>query len=136
MMPVIAYNLLQSIDLLTKAAQHLSEKCVAGLEADPERCAALIERSLAMCTALAPRIGYDNAATIAKRAFANRQNVRDVALEIAGSTPEQAAALLSEWSGSQASFPHGVPITKEIEELLDPWGQTVRGTGVGGSAGG
>jgi fumarate hydratase class II len=136
MMPVIAYNLLQSIDLLAKAAQHLAEKCVAGIEADEERCALLIERSLAMCTALAPRIGYDNAAAIAKRAYATRRNVREVALEIAGSTPEQAAELLAEWSSAPVGFPHGVPTAHEVEELLDPFGQTVRGTGVGGSAGG
>ena len=74
MMPVIAYNLLQSIDLLANAAQHLADKCVdatkhlegkdvegvAAIEADEERCHELIERSLAMCTALAPRIGYDS----------------------------------------------------------------------------
>jgi fumarate hydratase class II len=136
MMPVIAANLLQSIDLLAKATQHLAEKCVAGLEADAERCALLIERSLAMCTALAPRIGYDNAAAIAKKAYATQRNVREVALELAGSTPEHAAELLAEWSSSPVAFPSGVPTANEIEALLDPFGQTVRGTGVGGSAGG
>src|SRR3954453_7361738 len=83
MMPVIAHNLLQSIDLLANAAQHLADKCVeaekflAGqrvdgvvrIEADAERCQGLVEQSLAMCTALAPRIGYDNASAIAKTAF-------------------------------------------------------------------
>ncbi len=72
MMPVLAYNLLQSIDLLANAAQHLGEKCVAGIKAEPTNCANSIERSLAMCTALAPRIGYDLAAAVAKTAFKRR----------------------------------------------------------------
>ncbi len=117
MMPVIAYNLLQSIDLLTNAAEHLAEKCVKGIEADTERCQLLIERSLAMCTALAPRIGYDNAAKIAKAAYASNRNVRDIAMEMAGTTP-------------------GFPTLEEIDALLEPHGQTVRGTGVGAAAGG
>ena len=54
MMPVLAYNLLQSIELLANAAGHLDAKCVAGIQADEGRCRELIERSLAMCTALAP----------------------------------------------------------------------------------
>ena len=81
------------------------------------RCRLLIERSLAMCTALAPRIGYDNAATIAKAAYASNRDVRDIAREMAETTP-------------------GFPTLEEIDTLLDPHGQTVRGTGVGGSAGG
>ncbi len=102
MMPVIAYNLLQSIDLLADAAEHLADKCVevgrrgarsratfAGVEADAERCQELIERSLAMCTALAPRIGYDAAAAIAKKAYASGQVVREVALELAGKGPRR-----------------------------------------------
>ncbi|MBV8677066.1 MAG: class II fumarate hydratase [Planctomycetaceae bacterium] len=117
MMPVLAYNLLQSIDLLADAAEHLAEKCVKGIEADVERCRLLIERSLAMCTALAPRIGYDNAAKIAKAAYASNRDVRDIAREMAETAP-------------------GFPTRDEIDALLDPHGQTVRGTGVGGSAGG
>src|SRR5262249_7408371 len=83
LMPVIAHNLLQSIALLTNAAQHLEDKCidarkhlegkdaqgVTAIEADAQRCQLLIERSLAICTALAPRIGYDNAAALAKVAY-------------------------------------------------------------------
>jgi len=146
-MPVIAYNLLQSIDLLANAAQHLCDKCitiapgvkaakdaldreVAGIEADAEHCAESIERSLAMCTALAPRIGYDAAAALAKKAYKMGRSVREVALELAGKPAEQAAALLGvEPIG-------GPPTAEEIGRLLEPRGQTVRGTGVGGAAGG
>ena len=93
MMPVIAYNLLQSIDLLANAAEHLADKCVdaekllagqgrrrrrRGSRPTPSAASELIERSLAMCTALAPRIGYDNAAAIAKKAYQGRaQRPRD-----------------------------------------------------------
>ncbi len=130
MMPVIAFNLLQSIDLLANAAKAFEEKCVAGIEADAERCNLLIERSLAMCTALAPSIGYDAAAAVAKKAFASGRNVRDVAMELAGQSPEQAASLL------EVPVKGAVPTVEEVDRLLDPHGQTVRGTGTGGSAGG
>ena len=62
MMPVMAYNLLQSIELLASAAEAFTERCVDGIEADRERCESFIEQSLAMCTPLAPVIGYDKAA--------------------------------------------------------------------------
>jgi fumarate hydratase class II len=62
MMPLIAYNLLQSIDLLSNGSEIFARRCVAELEADNEKCRANIERSLAMCTALVPLIGYDSAA--------------------------------------------------------------------------
>ena len=57
------------------------EKCIDGLEADRERCAALVEHSLAMATALAPRIGYDAAAKIAKQSFETGRPVREIARE-------------------------------------------------------
>jgi fumarate hydratase class II len=151
MMPVLAYNLLQSIDLLTSAAQHLADKCidatrhlagkkvdgVSSIEADEARCQLLIEQSLAMCTALAPRIGYDNAAAIAKSAYREGTTVRDVALGLVGSTPEEAEARLGK-PASAASLKEkgGLPSADEIGRLLEPHGQTVRGTGVGGSGGG
>ena len=149
MMPVMAYNLLQSIDLLANAAGHLVDKCidvapdvkvfgnVRGVEAEPERCADLIERSLAMCTALAPRIGYDAAAAIAKKSFATGKFVRQVALDFVGKTPTEVAAIL-ELDDAAASIllKTGVPSGEEITRLLDPYSQTVRGTGVGGSGGG
>ncbi len=80
MMPVMTYNLLQSIELLTNAVEQFNVRCLHGLEANRQRCEALIEESLAMCTALAPVIGYDRAAAIAKQAHATGQTVREVAL--------------------------------------------------------
>jgi fumarate hydratase class II len=152
MMPVIAYNLLQSIELLAGAASHLATKCVDAraffkaheikppgvdqLVAEEARCADLIERSLAMCTALAPHIGYDPAARIAKVAFTTGRNVREVALELVGKTPEEVAALLELDAVPEKLKKDGVPTAEEINRLLEPHGQTVRGTGVGGPAGG
>ena len=149
MMPVIAYNLLQSIDLLANAAGHLVDKCVEvapdvkvfgnvrGVEAESERCADLIERSLAMCTALTPRIGYDAAAAIAKKSFATGKFVRQVALDLVGKTPTEVAAILDlDDAAASLLLRSGVPSAEEITRLLDPYSQTVRGTGVGGSGGG
>jgi fumarate hydratase class II len=81
MMPVMAYNLLQSIELLSRAARVFADRTVAGLEADRARCEGLVEQSLAMCTSLAPLIGYDKAADIAKESFKTGKTVRQVALE-------------------------------------------------------
>ena len=81
MMPVMAHNLLESISLLTRASSNFTEKCLKGLEADEERCAEMIEKSLAMCTALSPKIGYEAAAKIAKEAYQSGRTVREVARE-------------------------------------------------------
>jgi len=81
MMPLIAHNLLQSIRLLSNATYNFSLRCIKGLEADRERCEEMIEKSLALATALTPKIGYDNAARVAKKAYENRKTIRQVALE-------------------------------------------------------
>ena len=81
MMPVMAHNLLQAIDLLSNGVTQFTSRCLEGLDADRERCESLIEESLAMCTALAPVIGYDQAAAIAKQAFETDKTVREVARE-------------------------------------------------------
>jgi len=81
MLPVIAYNLLQSIHLLSSATTVLAEKCVDGISANKERCASNLEQSLALATGLVPAIGYDKAAAIAKEAYEKRKTVREVAME-------------------------------------------------------
>ncbi len=81
MMPLIAHNLLQSIHLLANGVDHFSRRCVDGLEADRERCEEMVERSLALATALTPKIGYDEAARIAKKAYDQRKTIRQVAEE-------------------------------------------------------
>ena len=81
MMPMMASNLLESIHILGTAAANFAEHCIVGLQANRERCAALIEQSQSMCTALAPEIGYDAAAQIAKESFASGKTVRQIAQE-------------------------------------------------------
>jgi fumarate hydratase class II len=78
MIPVIAWNVLTSIDLLARALPLFSGRCVAGLQADAERCAALVEQSLALATALVPRLGYDASAAIARESVATGKTVRQL----------------------------------------------------------
>ncbi|HWR53996.1 MAG TPA: class II fumarate hydratase [Bryobacteraceae bacterium] len=102
MMPVIAHDLLESIELLAAATKNFEQKLVSGLEADRERAASFVEQSLAMVTVLAREIGYDKAAALAKEAYATKRTVRDVAREQSG-LPEP-----------------------RLNELLDPGSQTGR----------
>jgi fumarate hydratase class II len=105
MMPVIAYNLLQSVEILANSSRLLADLCVSGLQANAQRCEALVEESLAMVTALAPVIGYDRAAEIAKEAFATGRTVRELCSE------------------------KGVLPPEELERVLDARAQTEGGAG-------
>lgn len=80
MLPVIAYNLLQSIDLLESASIVLAQKCVDEITANRERCSSYLEQSLALCTGLVPAIGYDKSAAIAKEAYEKGMSIREVAV--------------------------------------------------------
>ena len=81
MMPVIAYDLLQSIEILANGSKVLAEKCVSGITADRQRCWEYADRSLMVVTAMTPHIGYDNAAKVAKKAIAEGKSIRQVILE-------------------------------------------------------
>jgi fumarate hydratase class II len=96
MMPLIARNLLESIEILAGVAKVFKEKCTDGIQANVERCEATIEKSLSLCTSFAPVIGYDKAAGLAKEAFASGKTIREVA---------RAKKVLPE---------------KEIDAILDP----------------
>ena len=112
MMPLIAFNLLQSIEILASSSALLAEKCVEGIEANRERCEELVERSLAMVTSLVPRIGYDAAAEIAKESMRTGRTVRELCRE-------------------RQVLPEA-----ELAEALDPWAQTEGGIHAGGGASG
>jgi fumarate hydratase class II len=103
MMPVLAHNLLESIELLANAADTFAEKCVDGLEANEGRARELVERNAIIVTALNPHIGYDNGARIAKESVATGRSVRELVLE---------AGLMSE---------------AELDEALDLKGMTEGG---------
>src|SRR5216117_2317422 len=81
MMPVIAHNLFFSMMILTNATRMLAERCVEGIEADAAQCAYWLERSPALVTALAPMIGYAEAAKLAKEAIAKNVTVRQLVME-------------------------------------------------------
>jgi len=110
MMPMAAHNLLWAIDILANAARNFRERCVEGLMAT-ERGPAMVERGLMLATALAPAIGYDAAAEIAKEAALSGRTIREVARERTG---------LSE---------------AELDRLLDPARMTEPGLGAGPAAG-
>jgi aspartate ammonia-lyase len=96
MMPVIAQALLQSLDLLARGIAAFTTRCVAGVQADVERCRGYAEGTLALVTALSPRIGYERAAGLAKEVWSSGRSVREVATE------------------------QGILSPAEISELLDP----------------
>jgi fumarate hydratase class II len=84
MMPVMAYDVLQSIELLSAVSRNFETRMIAGLEVDAERASSLVEKSLAMVTVLAPEIGYEKAAAISKEAYTSGRTVREVAKEKSG----------------------------------------------------
>ena len=94
MMPVMAHNVLESIRLLAASAKNFAEKCVSGITANIDRCNEMIEKSLAMCTALVPEIGYDAAAGIAKESYKTGKTVREIASAKKIISPERLNELL------------------------------------------
>jgi fumarate hydratase class II len=111
MMPVAAYNILQSISLLAASADNFAERCVKGIQATsvgPE----MVQKGLMLGTALSPAIGYDAAAAVAKEAAATGETIREVA---------RRKTRLSE---------------AELDRLLDPEAMTKPGLGTGGGSGG
>jgi fumarate hydratase class II len=103
MMPVMALRLLEAISFSASVVTTFTEKCVVGIEANKEHCEEMIEKSLAMVTALAPVIGYDAAAKIAKESFTTGKTVREVARA------------------------HKVLPDDKLDKILDPWRMTEPG---------
>ncbi len=88
-MPVIAYNFLQSADLLADAILSFDERCAAGIKANRDKMDANLHNSLMLVTALNPYIGYENAAKVAKKAYAEGTSLRDACVELGFLTPER-----------------------------------------------
>ncbi|MBI2088428.1 MAG: class II fumarate hydratase [Deltaproteobacteria bacterium] len=103
MMPIMALRLLEAITFTASAVRAFTERCVVGIQANQERCEEMIEKSLAMVTALAPVIGYDAAAKIAKESFTTGKTVREVSLA------------------------HKVLPEDRLNKILDPWRMTEPG---------
>jgi fumarate hydratase class II len=87
--PLIAYDVLDSLRLLADAMASFAAHCVEGIEADTARTQELLSRSLMLVTALAPHIGYDRAAAVAKHAHKNGLSLRQAALAVGGVSAEQ-----------------------------------------------
>jgi fumarate hydratase class II len=102
MLPLVANNLLASIELLANAAQALAERCIAGAEPNLARLDDTLARNPILATALNPVIGYERAAAIAKRAYAEGRPVFDVALEMSGLSEDELTKLLD-----PAALTHG-----------------------------
>ena len=109
MLPVIAHNLLQSIELLASVSRVLADKAVAGFTVNTGRIADLVDRNPIMVTALNPIIGYDAAAKIAKRAYAEGRRVKDVALEETDLTAEQLDRILDPAALAERGIKDGAP---------------------------
>jgi len=103
MMPIMTLRLLEAITFSASVVKAFTEKCVVGIEANKKRCEEMIEKSLAMVTSLAPVIGYDAAAKIAKESFTTGKTVREVA---------RARKVLPE---------------EKLKKILDPWRMTEPG---------
>jgi fumarate hydratase class II len=106
-MPMMIDNLIESITLLANGSTMFVDKCLHDLEVNQEIAEGMVEKSLMMCTSLAPEIGYDKAAEVAKNAFKSGQTVREYVLEKKLIDP------------------------KRLNELLDPWSMTEPGEGRG-----
>jgi len=105
MMPIMTLRLLEAIEFSANVIKAFTEKCVVGIEANKERCNELVEQSLAMVTALAPVVGYDAAAKIAKEAFATGKTVREVALAHQVLLPERLSKILDPWRMTEPGIP-------------------------------
>ena len=95
MEPVLIFNVLQSMRMLTRAFEVLTDRCVSGIEADEDRCAALLSGSLVLVTALVPLIGYERATAIAKLAGASGRSIAEVAVETGALSREEIVRTLS-----------------------------------------
>ncbi len=106
MMPILALKLMESIEFMTRAVEALTDKCVIGIDANERRCRELVEVSLAMVTALAPVIGYDAAAKIAREAVATGTTIREVAAAQGVIAQERLEAILDARCMTIPGLPH------------------------------
>jgi fumarate hydratase class II len=108
MMPVMAHALLQSIRLLARVSEVFARRCVNGIIVNEDRCRELLELNPSLATALAPRIGYDAAAALAKEAFATRTSVRELAKKKGLLPEDELDRLLDPRAMTEPGIPGGV----------------------------
>jgi aspartate ammonia-lyase len=120
MMPLIAHETLEALTVLTSGCRQFARECVAGIEADVERCAQLLEQSSAMATPLAPYIGYRAAAEIAKEAVATGRTIRELVLERGIFTREELDVILDPHELTEPGVAGGFRFTPRLPEGFDP----------------
>ena len=79
--PIVAYNLFQSINMLSRACESLATKCIDGITANKEHCQELVSKSISIITGVTPKIGYQKASQIARRALRERKTIQEILLE-------------------------------------------------------
>jgi aspartate ammonia-lyase len=94
MMPVIGYSLFQSLTIIAQGIAAFTTRCVAGIQVDADRCRHYAEETVALATALSPRIGYERAAAVAKESWATGRTIREVVVARGLLTPAEAAEVL------------------------------------------
>ena len=104
--PIIFYNLFQSIDTMGFATETFVDNCITGITANEERCRELVEKSVGIVTTLAPVIGYQRAADIAKKALKQNRPVREIILEEKIMEPEELSRILDPVSMTEPGIRH------------------------------
>jgi len=105
MMPIIAYNLFQSMDIIINSVKAFSSKCVVGIRANPEKAEGWLAKNVILVTALNPVIGYQKGAEVAKEAMNSNRSVREVVIEEGYLSPEEVDKLLDARSMTQGGIP-------------------------------
>jgi fumarate hydratase class II len=105
MTPIIAYNLLESLEILTNGVRLFTERCVMGISANEERCRELAERSIGLATALNAHIGYAAAAKVAQEAMSRGVSLRQVVLEHGYLTPDRLDQVLDAYAMTEPGIP-------------------------------
>jgi aspartate ammonia-lyase len=105
MMPVIAYNLLFALEILKNTVGRLADSCIAGITANEERCRRYLDESVGLVTVLAPYLGYEAAAAVAKESMKSGRNIREIILERTLLTPEALTALLEPYPLTSPGVP-------------------------------
>jgi aspartate ammonia-lyase len=116
MMPLLAHEAAEALTILTTGCRQFARECIAGIEADEERCAQLLEESSAMTTPLAPYIGYALAAAIAKEAVASGKTIRELVLEKGVFTREELDAILDPFELTEPGIAGGFKYEPRMPE--------------------
>ena len=122
MEPVMAYNLFNSLTILTNAVNALNQKCVQGIKANVEHCHSMIDASVGVVTALLPHIGYEQSSMIAKEALASGRPIKEIVLEKGLLTAEQLDVILSPGEMTQPGIAgkQFLPATEPTDDFADP----------------